>query len=88
MTSKVEDETALLSANGPKLNEILSGRAAKAVDAEKENAPQLAGEQRGAGHGLDLPPISREQDVEASEWSAGAIGSALVRSAVSHDVLQ
>ena len=36
MTSKVEDETALLSANGPKLNEILSGRAAKAVDAEKE----------------------------------------------------
>ena len=46
------------------------------------------GEQGGASHGLDLPPISKEQDVEASERPARAIGSALVRSAVSHDLLQ
>lgn len=42
MRGKVEDETALLTANGPKLNEILSGRAAKAVDAEKEKGKDFA----------------------------------------------
>ena len=36
MQSKVDNEMELLQASGAKLNEILSGRAKKAVDAEKE----------------------------------------------------
>lgn len=36
MQSKVDNETELLQASGAKLNEILSGRAMKAVEAEKE----------------------------------------------------
>jgi FKBP-type peptidyl-prolyl cis-trans isomerase len=36
MQGKVEDDRKLLSTYGPKLNEVLQGRAGKAIQAEKE----------------------------------------------------
>jgi FKBP-type peptidyl-prolyl cis-trans isomerase FkpA/FKBP-type peptidyl-prolyl cis-trans isomerase FklB len=42
MTNKIDNETDLLKEAGPQLNEILTGRAMKAVEAEKEKGKDFA----------------------------------------------